>query len=1224
MTNSSKQISSKQIWTGPVLGTNRDRLLDKCAEHIRAGQAQSILYIAASAPLLNLVTDLLLDGERTKGVWGALPVYLFRGFVRRLLETAIEIDSGLPIGPRLAIDTEELPMRRGLVAQIIRRLNSAGHLKAIHSVAHRDGTVSTVSALIGEIERAATGPVEFESIIEARRRDQQGPAVSAVPLQRDYDSDIALIYKRYVEALDRGRMTEEDADQLRAVEVLRGELNGLRVSAPWLDDVKLLVLDGFFDFTPVQGEMLRLLLPRVPEVVVNLNFDDSNPSIFVPFEQTIHQLEGMAAFQVWHADSPDATRVESSALRTRLFNDLHTPSVGITAPAVVVLECADRETEIRRIAKEIKRLVLILGYRLSDIALVIRERAAYADAISRVLADEQIPCALGARTALTEMPPVRAALKLLRLLSEMAADPGVGIRMSDLSGLIKSDYFRPSHRELLELRDRFYRDYPTQALDAGTGLNRFLPGAGWVGRWDVDNFENVIAYVGGELRLESWLRRARQLTAGIRSQLSRESEDSQYDLQEDESAEVGRDEDLPSGAIDSGSVSPLGASPNSRRKPARDMHPAAIAWAGALVEHLARVLSSVRREGSPRSLRDGLTGLFDRLEFADRILQRARRASDSELRRAAMEVRALEGMRRAMNAALRVIGAAGSGESDQGLSPDTGLAVFIDEVTRALRAQTLEGTQADRNGVQVLEATAVRGLKFRAVFIAGLIEGGFPLRASRDWLYPHEERERLKGYGLTLEDISPETLLKEEHYFYQAACRATERLYLSRPLVLEDATETVASYYIEELKRAAVESTTEKVRRDFDGSTIQSASTGWELATEALRAEARLRYSFGSANGQSSAAVRLISWAVSNGYLSESALRRAAIERERSGRTFGRFDGQITRAELIALALDTFGVDHVFSASELSLYGKCPFKFFAQRVLGLEPRGEAAMDLTALDAGSLLHEILRRFLSLHRNRDLTSIDRAVLSRELAGVADEVFDEHERRVPPLNPNVWRIDREIRKIVLDEVLTHELELQRRSHAKRVTPAKFELAFGMRNAESDPASVEQTLVLSTEGGEAKLRGQIDRVDLASDGTVIAYDYKLSKGAGLEDLKAGRDLQLHIYLAALEQLFYPSSEIAGGGYYVLRGAKRGRKSGLYRASKSDYTGMTTGTSVLSDEEWHSLRRRMQSRIFEFIEGARGGSFKVYPSAPGSTCSYCDFRAACRYDKFRISRKAV
>jgi ATP-dependent helicase/DNAse subunit B len=83
--------------------------------------------------------------------------------------------------------------------------------------------------------------------------------------------------------------------------------------------------------------------------------------------------------------------------------------------------------------------------------------------------------------------------------------------------------------------------------------------------------------------------------------------------------------------------------------------------------------------------------------------------------------------------------------------------------------------------LRVFEATDVRGLKFKTLFIAGLVEGGFPLRASRDWIYPHEERDRLKKYGLTLEDISPATLLKEEHYFYQSACRATERFVSNAP-----------------------------------------------------------------------------------------------------------------------------------------------------------------------------------------------------------------------------------------------------------------------------------------------------------------------------------------------------------------------------------------------------------------------------------------------------------
>src|SRR5437588_366025 len=139
----------------------------------------------------------------------------------------------------------------------------------------------------------------------------------------------------------------------------------------------------------------------------------------------------------------------------------------------------------------------------------------------------------------------------------------------------------------------------------------------------------------------------------------------------------------------------------------------------------------------------------------------------------------------------------------------------------------------DREGLRVLEATDVRGLRFRTVFIAGMIEGGFPLRSSRDWLYPHEERARLQKHGIFLEDISTDTLLKEEHYFYQAACRATERLYLTRPLQTSSVSETVASYYIEELNRAMDpdDFTTVQIRGDLYKCKLTQASTITEYYT---------------------------------------------------------------------------------------------------------------------------------------------------------------------------------------------------------------------------------------------------------------------------------------------------------------------------------------------------------------------------------------------------------
>ncbi|HXU37399.1 MAG TPA: PD-(D/E)XK nuclease family protein [Blastocatellia bacterium] len=1256
----------KQIWLAPILSNNRQRLIERLAEVLDGHGAGSILYLAASRPLLDVVTAALLDGEHIRGVWGTLPIFLFRGFARHLLATAIDDETDLPLSPRIPIDRDELPLKRSLISRVMLRLLNEGKLRALGPLAHREGCVNTVARLIGEIQRAAKSPAEFASIVEARARDFHpgGETASAIPRQIDFDREIALIYAGYQAALDRSQLTEDDADQLRALDGLRGELDIRTVRLPWLQEVKLLVLDGFFDFTPAQGEMLRLLIPSIPNVIVNLNRDERNAEIFRPFDATIDQLNSIANFETLVETGVSAVAGSLRPLRERLFSSLpmegapeSLESPGAGESNVTLLECSDRQTEIRAIAKRIKRLVHLESYELSEIALVVRELASYTEVIARVFGEEFVPCSLDQRTKLSDVPAARAALKLFELLMKLAREGDATLKASELAGLVKSGYFRLSEAELRPLREQFSRDYP-HLLDVD-GFRRG-PFETNVGQWDADELENVIAFVGAELRVDNWLRRAQKLTAQVRDPAAEEH------LAPDLEDEPDPDEATSAPGGETAIVQKRRAEwveavdiplPGSERrpKPARELHPALIAWSALVVGRFAQLITEHSRGSTAANeLRDAVMRLLDQLQFADEVgglrnlgaqasrlplptpswqagclrSQAADELSDRQLPALTLDLRGLEGLRRALSAAARsIISTEGPASPDDAPLKVT-LAAFLEETMRCARAQSLVTSSPDAGGLKVLEVTDVRGLRFRAVFIAGLVEGGFPLRTSRDWMYPHEEREQLKQYGLTLEDISPNTLLKEEHYFYQASCRATERLYLSRPAVLEDGSETVASYYIEELTRAVgVERVRkETARRDFDGRTLFESSRESELATLLIRQEERLRHTAQRRGNYPRAMIeRLISEASESGLISEPARRRIAIERERGGLSFGNFDGVVGDASLIATLRKHYGAGHVFSASELSLYGRCPFKFFAEKVLKLEPRGEAALDLTALDAGSLLHETLRRFFERHRGKRLAECDRADLRRELRDVADQVFDEHQRTVPPLNPQVWQIDREIRKLLLEQVLDYELTIQEQTAAKDVRPTYFELAFGMPGVDADPGSTAKRLELRrlSDDQAVELRGQIDRVDVARDGTATAYDYKLSKGAGLDDMTEGRALQLHIYLAALEQLFLRESQIAGGGYYTMKGVQPRRNAGLYRAAFREYTAIgKTTASTLPDPEWEKVRAQMQSRIFEFVDGIREGRFEVNPSAPDKSCPHCDYSAVCRYERFRIQRK--
>ena len=1256
---------SKQIWLAPILSDNRQRLIQRCADMLAAGGSDDFLYLTASRPLLEVVTAGLLDGARNRGVWGTLPVFLFRGFVRHLLATSVVEETSLPIAPRIPIDRDELPLKRSLISQVMSRLLAEGKLKALAPIAHREGCVNSIATLVGEIQRAAKSPAEFASIVEARARDfdererEEDRAARTIPRQIDFDREIGLIYSTYQAALDRFRLTEDDADQLRALEVLRGEIDGRPVSVPWLARVELLVLDGFFDFTPAQGEMLRFLIPSIPEVIVNLNRDASNAEIFLPFAATTEQLNSIASFETHTEVQAQPVAGELAVLRKRLFNPsgdeslgeemrgghggpplqvirLETADPSVTsesASQITLLECGNRQTEVRTIAKRIKRLVLVDGYALADIALVVRQLASYAELIGRVFEEEAIVCSLDRRVQLGDVPAVRAALKLFELLMDQARQGAGSVKVGDLADVIKSGYFGLSESELAGLGERFNRE--EQHLLEAAGYRRG-PDELSVGQWDVDELENAIAYVGAELRVDRWLRRARQLTSRLAEpeieKLVATEPDDESELDEegvaapDQQTAVSRRRAERAEPVDV----PLPGS-ERRPKPASELHPALIGWSALVIERLAHLIEGAPREARPRELRDAMMRLLEQLQFAGEVRgSQHATVTDAALPALTLDLRGLEGLRRALAAATKSIEIS-ERTVTQARTPSTiKLATLLEETTRCVRAQSLVTSGEDPDGLKVLEATDIRGLRFRAVFIAGLVEGGFPLRASRDWIYPHEERERLKQYGLTLEDISPDTLLKEEHYFYQAACRAIELLFLSRPLVLEDGSETVASYYIEELSRAAAPAKVSKeiVRSDFDGRALFESSRSSELAMLLVRQEERRRHRAQRTNNFPREVIaRLIAGACERGLLSEAARRRIAIERERGGPRFGRFDGVISNKRLIQRLKDQYGSDHDFSASELSLYGKCPFKFFAEKVLKLEPRGEAALDLTALDAGKLLHEALRRFFERHRGERLTELDRAELQRELGEVADAVFNEHEHLVPPLNPQVWGIDRESRKLLLEQVLNYELELQEKTRPRDVRPAYFELAFGMKGGAVDPHSTDRPLELHCEQDDraetVRVRGQIDRVDLARDGTAIAYDYKLSKGAGLDDMVEGRALQLHIYLAALEQLFLPGREIAGGGYYTMKGGHTRRNQGLYRSAFGDYTGVGNRTaSTLSDSEWQAVRGEMEARVWEFIDGMRTGQLAVEPSAPEATCPQCDYSAVCRYEKFRIRGK--
>jgi RecB family exonuclease len=222
-----------------------------------------------------------------------------------------------------------------------------------------------------------------------------------------------------------------------------------------------------------------------------------------------------------------------------------------------------------------------------------------------------------------------------------------------------------------------------------------------------------------------------------------------------------------------------------------------------------------------------------------------------------------------------------------------------------------------------------------------------------------------------------------------------------------------------------------------------------------------------------------------------------AMARARASGRFTRYDGNLAGAGVPPPS----GAE-VTSATRLEAWAACPFRYFAEVVLGVSvpDNPERALQMTPLEKGSLVHEVLERFV------------RGVIAGEpsdaahLDAAADAVFAEYEARGVTGRGLFWQRDRSQLRRDLHELLA-------RDACDASTPVRTELRFGL----PEPVRVDLG-----DGRVIAFRGAIDRVDEAPGGGLVVIDYKTGgsaryAGLGAEDPTAGgRRFQLPVYAEA------------------------------------------------------------------------------------------------------------
>lgn len=308
--------------------------------------------------------------------------------------------------------------QRLLMRQVADELCAEGELEALAPMCVFPGFIDVLRQDVQEIKRTALRPGEFVGKLK-----RAGPVS-----QRN--REFGRVYARYQQRLQELNLFDDAGRFWQARDVLR---DGRR--RPF-EDLRLILVDGFDDFTTTQLQVLNELGAGVERLVISLCLErdeERRPELFSRPRRTLERIREELGEIPQRWLEPSGAGGPLAAMGERLFLETTEPDLSNGSEAVEVIEASGQRMEVRQVLGRVKR-ILRGGAEAGRIAIIARDPGGYRRALSEIAAELGVPLNLQASEAVAARPSVQAVLDIVRV-------PAGDLPASDVMRLIKSNYF---------------------------------------------------------------------------------------------------------------------------------------------------------------------------------------------------------------------------------------------------------------------------------------------------------------------------------------------------------------------------------------------------------------------------------------------------------------------------------------------------------------------------------------------------------------------------------------------------------------------------------------------------------------------------------------------------------------------------------------------------------------------------------------------------------------
>ena len=307
-----------------------------------------------------------------------------------------------------------------------------------------------------------------------------------------------------------------------------------------------------------------------------------------------------------------------------------------------------------------------------------------------------------------------------------------------------------------------------------------------------------------------------------------------------------------------------------------------------------------------------------------------------------------------------------------------------------------------------------------------------------------------------------------------------------------------------------------------------------------------------------------------------------------------------TQISSSSLKTPFFKPHKTFSASSLSKYKECPFKFYAAYALGLKDDPVWDLDLSPLAHGKLYHELIGFLLE---EKKFDCINKEEISNFLETIKDDqkLYFSHNELWLSFRNHV--LDWAMRFIDYEKLMCQQTPAILQS----ISEVKIKV-FWDRKAKKFVSQENPNCIHFT--------GYVDRIDMTKEGYVVT-DYKLTEN----NLFAGKSWvknklwQLPIYAQALEASGADGLEpmpVTGMSYFSIKDCRRSHSLLLKDIYSSESFGITKKSSFCSIEEKEKIFNDINWIVGETIDRIYEGEFFPNPEDQ-RICEHCEWSELCR-----------